>query len=256
MHHAGKMRRFLLAAIAVSSMASSASAQQVDAKADEVLRSMSGYLAGLNSFGVTADASTEVMMRNGAKVQLTATGELVLDRDIGFHVTRKGPAGQTRIVFDGARVAIANQALGVHMFVPVEGGIDAAIDEVRTVLGAEVTGGADLLYANPYEGLMYEVESGTYMGEVTVGGVSTHHLLYRAADIDWQIWVRSEGDPIPVKYVITSKWVTGAPEFSVQLWNFTPNVATDEAGFSFTPPEGSKEIDPAAVEGLEVLGEG
>jgi hypothetical protein len=160
------------------------------------------------------------------------------------------------IVFDGSRVAIANQAFGKHLFIPVEGSIDAAIDEVRSVLGTEVTGGADLIYANAYEGLMYEVESGTYMGEVTVGGVNAHHLLYRAKDIDWQLWVRSEGDPIPVKYVITSKWITAAPAFAVQFWNFTPNVATDAASFGFTPPEGSVEVDPTATDGLELLGDG
>jgi hypothetical protein len=256
MQHAKKSRRLILAAIAMSSWASIASAQEVDAKADEVLHAMSDYLTGLKSFSATADASTEILMRNGAKIQLTATSEIVLDRDTGFMASRKGPAGESKIVFDGTKVTIANQAMGVHMSIPVEGGIDTAIDEVRSVMGAEVTGGADLLYAKPYEGLMYEVESGTYMGEVTVGGVSAHHLLYRAAEIDWQLWVRSEGDPIPVKYVITSKWVTGAPTFSVQLSNFTANVVTDADTFTFTVPEGSKEIDPTAVEGLEMLGEG
>ena len=160
------------------------------------------------------------------------------------------------IAFDGTRVGIANEALGVHLLIPVAGTIDTAIDEVRSVLGAEVTGGADLLYADPFEGLMLEVESGTYFGEVTVGGVHAHHLLYRAADIDWQLWVRSEGNPIPVKYVITSKWVAAAPSFSVQFHDFMPGVETAPGDFAFTPPEGSEELDPMSVQGLEIIGEG
>jgi hypothetical protein len=258
MSDSGKVRWpvVMVTAVAASLTPPIAMAQEIDPRADEVLRAMSDYLAGLQTFSVTADASTEILMRNGAKMQLTATGDLVIDRALGFRVVRSGPAGQTTITFDGTRVGIANEALGAHLIIPAEGSIDAAIDEVRSVLGAEVTGGADLLYADPYEGLMLEVESGTYMGEVTVGGVHAHHLLYRAADIDWQLWVRSEGDPIPVKYVITSKWVTAAPSFSVQFNDFTPGVTTAPGDFVFTPPEGSEEIDPMAVQGLEIIGEG
>nr|WP_290442968.1 DUF2092 domain-containing protein [Rhodovulum tesquicola] len=242
--------------ITASMTVSTASAQDIDPRADDILHATSDYLAGLGSFSVTADASTDILMRDGARVQPTATGQMVLDRETGFHVTRKGPAGQTTIVFDGTRVAIANEALAMHLFIPVEGGIDAAIDEVRAVLGTAVTGGADLLYANPYEGLIYEVETGRHMDEVTVGGGSAHHLLYRAAEIDWQLQVQSEGDPVPVKYVITSKWVTAAPTFSVQLWDVTPGVATDAETYGFTPPEGSTEVDPLTLDGLEIIAEG
>jgi hypothetical protein len=62
-------------------VATMATAQDIDAKADEVLRAMSDYLGGLGSFSVTADASTDILTRDGAKVQMTATGELVLDRE-------------------------------------------------------------------------------------------------------------------------------------------------------------------------------
>lgn len=244
------------AVLPLCALVTAASAQEVEPKADEVLHAMSDYLAGLSTFSVTADAATDVLLRNGAKMQLTATGTLVLDREKGFRVVRAGPMGESTIVFDGSAVSIGNSALGVHFSIPLEGSIDQAIDEVRSVLGTEVTGGADLLYANPYEGLMFEVESGQYLGEVTVGGVSAHHLFYRAKDIDWQLWVRSEGDPIPVKYVITSKWMTAAPAFSVQLWNFEPGVTTDAETFNFTPPEGSKELEPAAIDGQNILGEG
>jgi hypothetical protein len=47
----------------------------------------------------------------------------------------------------------------------------------------------------------------------------------------------SAGDqPLPLRYVITSKWQTGAPEYSLRLsnWNVAPTV--DAARFTFTPP--------------------
>ena len=46
-----------------------------------------------------------------------------------------------------------------------------------------------------------------------------------------------------MKYVITSKWVTGAPQYSARLrdWNTNPEIGADR--FVFTPPEGVKELD-------------
>ena len=77
----GQPRTTLIAgAIAIMAMASGATAQDVDARADEILKAMSDYLAGLETFSVTVDASTEMLLRDGAKVQMTGTGEVILDR--------------------------------------------------------------------------------------------------------------------------------------------------------------------------------
>jgi hypothetical protein len=40
-----------------------------------------------------------------------------------------------------------------------------------------------------------------------------------------------------VRYVITSKWLTAAPAFSVQFWDFTPGLETAASDFDFVPPD-------------------
>jgi hypothetical protein len=88
-----------------------------------------------------------------------------------------------------------------------------------------------------------EVESGRYIGVVVVNGVECHHLAYRAKEIDWQIWVQTGDKPLPLKYVITSKWMTAAPQFTLRLrdWNIEPKFAADI--FTFTPPDGARKLD-------------
>jgi hypothetical protein len=46
-----------------------------------------------------------------------------------------------------------------------------------------------------------------------------------------------------MKYVITSKWMTGAPQYSVRLsnWNFDPKIS--DATFAFTPPADATKVD-------------
>ena len=56
------------------------------------------------------------------------------------------------------------------------------------------------------------------------------------------------------KYVITTKWVTGAPQYSVRFreWNTAPQF---KAGtFDFTAPEGAKRIESIGVNEVGEVG--
>jgi hypothetical protein len=93
------------------------------------------------------------------------------------------------------------------------------------------------------------------MGKAWVGGVLTDHLSYRAQDIDWQLWVQSGEAPVPVKYVITSKWVTAAPQFSVRISDFTSLTETAGDAFVFSAPDGAKLITPDQLPEYDFLAE-
>ena len=216
---------------------------EVDAEADRILRDMSNYMASMETFKIDADASTDVIFQDGRKIQLTGYGTALVDRDGGLRFERQSAVGKSVLTYNGTVLSLFNEALNSWAEFPVEGGIDEAIDELRTVLGAEVIGGADLLYSDPYPGLMLEVESGEYLGETIVGGERAHHLSFRAAEVDWQLWIAVGEDPVPVKYVITSKWLTGAPQFMVQFSGFDSGISIAPDTFDFEAPEGSRRID-------------
>ena len=73
--------------------------------------------------------------------------------------------------------------------------------------------------------------------------MSCDHLAFRTDAVDWQIWVRKGDQPLPLKYVITTKWVTGAPQYALRLsnWNVAPEV--DAKLFSFAPPADAKKLE-------------
>ena len=128
---------------------------------------------------------------------------------------------------------------------------------VETVLamGLLLGAGADLFYADLHEGLLTDVSSGTHLGQGVVGGVLCDHLAFRAAKVDWQIWVQRGDKPLPLKYVITSKWVSGAPQYTIRLhhWNTQPKL--DPQHFVFRPPAGAKELQDVATNELGELTE-
>ena len=111
----------------------------------------------------------------------------------------------------------------------------------------------DLLYANAYDILMEDVISGMYVGAGTVAGVRCHHLAFRGTQTDWQIWIEDGARPLPRKMVITSKWMTGAPQYTVTTsdWNMAPKLAAGR--FKFVPPKDAVQLDfiaPAAAPAL------
>jgi hypothetical protein len=116
------------------------------------------------------------------------------------------------------------------------------IDSLRKH-GAELPA-ADLLLSNVYDTVMPDVVSAKHVGEGVVGGVECEHLAFRQADVDWQLWVEKGAKPIPRKLVITSKAVTGAPEYTVLIRDWKTDAPADDAAFTFSAPSGSQKLEP------------
>lgn len=230
------------ASVMATLVAAPVGAAGIDPDAEAVLREACAALGGLAAFTVTADASTDMILRDGRKLQLVATTTAVVDRAKGFRMRRQGPFGAVEAVHDGATLTVWSEAISGYAVTPAAGGLDDGLDALLAVFGEGAAGGADLLYADPCGNLMNGVERGDYMGVTTVGGERAHHLFYRADGHDWQLWVRAEAPALPVRYVITSKWLAGAPQFTAQFrdWRFE---ATDD--FTFTAPQGAREIAAA-----------
>jgi hypothetical protein len=76
-----------------------------------------------------------------------------------------------------------------------------------------------------------------------MGGVECDHFAFRKKDVDFQIWIAQGARPYPCRYVITSKLVAGAPQYSVQVrdWKSGNEVASDD--FSFKNPTNAKKVD-------------
>jgi hypothetical protein len=92
------------------------------------------------------------------------------------------------------------------------------------------------------------VKGAKYYGISSINGVPCHHLYFTQDDIDWQIWIEDNDQLTPRKYLINFKNDEGSPQFTAYLsdWDFSPSLSDDI--FSFSPPEGTKEIEFMKVE--------
>lgn len=222
-------------------------AEGINRDADEILQAMSKFLAGTKAFSVSVDASIEVVTKEGQKLQMVNSASVLVERPSRFYLTRRGKFADTEAFFDGKKLSFYGKTLNAYIQRDVAGSIDDALTALERDIGIPMPAG-DLLLANPYPVLSSGVVSSGYYGVEYVAGVASHHLAFRKAGVDWQLWVKAEGNPLPTKYVITTKGVDGAPQFSVQFtnWNLKPAIAANR--FSFVAPKGAKKLATLPVD--------
>jgi hypothetical protein len=221
----------------------------IDPEADKILHSMTDYLNGLSEFSVNIDIDNEVIDFASQKLQISSSGMIVLERPGNLYIHRHGAFADVELIFNGKSLTLHGKDLNVYSQIDSPGTIDTAFDTLRDVIGLD-SPGADLFYTDSYEELSGSVVSSSYLGSVYVNGVECHYMAFREAKVDWQLWVRAEGDPLPMKYVITTKWMTGAPQYTVRFleWNIKPQI---EAGlFDFKVPEGAKKLETVQVNSM------
>jgi hypothetical protein len=222
-------------------------AEALNPDADEILRSMSKFLASTKTFSVSADISNELVTIDTQKLQLNGHATLVVERPSRLYAARQGKFADAEFFFDGSKLTIYGKSLQGYVQQDVAGTIDQAITAIELASGLSMPG-ADLLFSDPYAVLSSGIRSSGYYGMAYVAGVRCHHLAFRTATVDWQIWVKDGDEPLPMKYVITSKRVAMSPQYSVVLsnWNTKPTIAANR--FQFVAPPGARKLQGLSVD--------
>lgn len=221
---------------------SRAQSGEVDARADQLLHQMSDFLAGLKQFSVQTENSLEVVLQSGQKIQYDNPAQLLMERPDKLMASREGDIVNQELYYNGKTLTLYDKASKYYATVEAPATIDEAIDFARYAMDLFAPGG-DLVYSDPYTILMEDVVSGIYIGQSVVNGITCHHLAFRNTEVDWQIWIDAGDKPLPRKFIVTTKWMTGAPQFTLvtRNWDLSPKIAKN--GFTFIPPSDAKQID-------------
>lgn len=223
----------LLIASGLSATCIGAGAAHAD-DAASILRAMSDYIANQKNVSISYDSDIEIMTPGMQKIQFASSGQLTLHRPDKLRVTRTGGYADVELVYDGANLTVSDRARKVYGQMPAPGTIDQLVDSIRDKSGIEAPG-ADLLLANSYAALIDGVYDAKHIGRGVIDGHECEHLAFRTPDTDWQIWIEPGATPIPRKYIITTKTVTGAPQYTLRIssWKTSPDTTAD--AFAFKP---------------------
>lgn len=213
----------------------------IDPRADALLHRMSADLSNLRTFQVQTNYSTEVVTRQGEKIQMLGESNLSVKRPNMLRTDRSGPRGDVTFFYDGRNVTVYGARANLYATANAPPTLDRTIDFTRQQLDLEAPA-ADLLYSNPYQALMEDVISGRYIGEEPIGNRMCHHLAYRGHATDWEIWIDSGPRALPCRFEITTNDVKGRPEFAIAFHNWRLDPPLSNQMFAFRPPPGAARI--------------
>jgi hypothetical protein len=226
------------ASIAVLSVAAPQGARADDP--GKILKGMSDYLAGQKSLSAKFDSDIEVITPELQKIQFTSSGEMKMNRPDKLRIRRTGGYADVELVYDGKMVSLYGNNAKSYVQADLAGTLDQMIDTVQARSGAGLPG-ADLLLSNSYDQLMANVTEGKHIGQGVVDGVECEHLAFRGPETDWQIWIEPGAKPVPRKYVITSKILAGAPQYTLKIKDWKTDANAD-GDFAFKPPADATKV--------------
>jgi hypothetical protein len=208
------------------------------ARADDpakVLKAMTDYTAAQKSISATFDSDIEVVTPELEKVQFTSSGKLQLTRPDKLRIRRTGGYADVELIYDGKTVSIYGNNAKAYAQAELAGTIDQLVDLIQAKSGAAMPG-TDLLLSNAYDEMTSNVIAARHIGQGVIDGVECEHLAFRGVDTDWQIWIESGARPVPRKYVITSKTLAGAPQYTLRIKDWKTEAVADAGAFVFKPP--------------------
>jgi hypothetical protein len=233
-----------LATTAVSS--AGRGSKPIEATADRMLREMADYLAGLKSFTVKSSAVDEIVLASGQKVQLASESLVSVQRPNRLRSEQLGAESGLAFWYDGKNMTLACKPSNSYATAPAPQTIDATIDRVRKEFHIDAPG-ADLLFSRPYDILTEQVTGGRFIGRETVDGVPVNHLAFEGEQVDWQIWIKEGKEPLPLRFVITTKGMKGQPQFTVRLTEWEPRANIMASVFQFPGAPRAKRVEQFPV---------
>ena len=214
----------------------------IDPQAETLLKASTDFLARQKQFSLVTRSTLEVVLESGQKIQYDHSLKQSVQRPNKLRAERFGDLVDQVFYYDGRSLTLHNPSAKFFASVPAPGTLEEALEFARLKLDIVAPAG-DFIDKNAYEILMTDVSSGFVVGKSMVEGVRCDHLAFRASQLDWQIWIQEGKQPLPRKFVITSRDVVNAPQFEVTVteWNLNPKFSADT--FSFSPPKGAKRIE-------------
>lgn len=238
-HYGKSIGSTVVATIAAVAFTSGVAAQEPDARA--LLGRMSAEIAALDSFIVKGDAYADARLAAGQIIEHASEVTLRVRRPGMMRITKRSAESTTDVFFGGGLLSVYNDENNFYAQTKLPDEIEAAVDFALNEIGVEAPF-LDFVSKNISEDLLQDAEQVRHLGTSLIRGDIFDHIAIRTPEIDIQIWIASEGPPLPGKMVISSKWEGGSPRFVGFLdWHTDPDIPSDS--FRFVPPNGATEIE-------------
>jgi hypothetical protein len=231
-----------IAAAATFSVAAQAQPAGIAPEAQRILKASTNFLASQQRFSADTRNTLEIVLTSGQKIEFNHTARQSVQRPNKLRAERTGDLVNQLFIYDGKSLTLLSLQDKAYAQVAAPETLEDMLDFARTQLDIVAPAG-DLLYKNAYDILMDGVTDGFVVGKAVIEGVRCDHLAFRAPHVDLQIWVQEGAQPLPRKFVITTRDLPNAPQFAVTVtkWNLKPRFGAQT--FAFKAPAGATKVE-------------
>ncbi len=222
----------------------------IDADAVAALDQMGAALRALKQFALASEASTEVVLDSGQKIELDSQVRYQVKPPRQLFVDMESARTHRQLFYDGSTMTLYSPRLKYYASVD---GVDATLGELAGKLWTDY--GIDLPLADLFQWgagspARSALTSAMHVGAGTIDGAPVYQYAFRQPDVDWQVWI-GQGDHLPRRIVIISHDDPALPAYSARL-KWDAHAAITPASFTFTPPQGAARIGILAVDAVAV----
>jgi len=215
-----------------------------------ILRRHIDFMQDHRQVSFRAVVTYEVVQENGQKLHFDILHQVAVERpDRLFWVTLHDDATVDSAWCGDGEFTLLKQPANLWARIDVPLDLSEAVTRLSEEYHIAVPF-VDLLSGDVAElWLGDDVLSVDYIGESWVEGWWTDHVAVRKPGVEFELWIRQGDEPFPVKMAMVLTDEPGLPGHTVRFRGWSTKISEDLIP-SFTPPEGSEQIEAAPVNGI------
>lgn len=215
----------------------------VDPDAVDALNRMSSYLKSINSFAVSANMASDLVLADGQKIQVDNTVDFAVNKPNQLFVQSYGASFMREATFDGKLLTIYSEPSMLYASTEFGKTLQELLEVAATEYGIGIPLSDLIVWGNDQQS---KLTSAVRVGPMLIGDKACQLYAYRQQNVDWQACVTEGKDAIPLKLVVTTTNLPGQPQNVYYLeWRVNPEFNAD--AFKFAPPKGAQRVKFAAL---------
>ena len=183
----------------------------IDPDALQILKRMTDHLGSLQRFSLHTENTYDDVLETGQKIQSQFSSSIVVQRPDKLRADRTDGVTHRIFVYDGTTLSVHDDLNSAYATVAAPDNLDDLLHFARDALDLVPPAG-DMVFSNAFELLTAGITSGNVIGKAFIGGVSCDHIAFTTQVVDWQVWVADGDDPLPYKYVLTTRDYPAQPQ--------------------------------------------
>ncbi len=222
--------------------------------AEEILAEVVDFKESAEQFTFEAFVMYEVVQENGQTIHFTLLHRVAFQKPGRLYwMTVRDDGAVDNAWFDSGKFALLKRPDNIYGRIEGPSTVPEMVDVLEFDYNLDVPF-SDILSGDLREMLLNPPEPPWFVGEAWVENAWTYHIALTDEEVDYELWIQKEGDPVPLKMTITWRDEEHAPGYFARFrnWNMSPGL--DESTFQFTPPPDAEEVEivpDVAVEGGE-----